>query len=162
MLIGKRNLSVTLKWIRPLSSGLLLFFLSGCAISPLDESDPDPSLNWCPPLLNCVSTEAVSFLHSIDEFELIKPVNEAWPDILAAVSSLPRTEIKHQYEGYLYAKSYSSVFQFVDYLEVLYVAEEQRLSVRSSSMLGLLDFFVNYLRTESLRERLIERGVIRP
>jgi len=81
---------------------------------------------------------------------------------VAAVAALPRTEIKHQYQGYLYAKSYSSVFQFIDYVEVLYVDEDQTLSVRSSSMLGLLDFFVNYFRTETLRDNLQANGVIGP
>ncbi len=139
---------------------LSISVLSGCAISPLSETDPDRDLNWCPPLLNCVSTEADTFLHSIDQFQLIKPIDEAWPDIVAAVAALPRTEIKHQYQGYLYAKSYSSVFQFIDYVEVLYVDEDQTLSVRSSSMLGLLDFFVNYFRTETLRDSLQANGVI--
>jgi len=150
--------------LRLLASAILVFFLSqlsGCMIFPLQQQDTNQSLNWCPPLPNCVSTEAISFIHSIEKFELTKPVDEAWPEIRTALSELPRTEIQHEYTGYLYAKSYSRIFHFVDYIEVLYKRESNSLSVRSSSLLGISDLFVNYLRTEELREKLITRGLIR-
>jgi uncharacterized protein (DUF1499 family) len=130
-------------------------------VFPLDESNDDRSLNWCAPLHNCASTEASTFVHSIQPFELKLPLEKAWPRILAAVDQLPGTEIQHQYFGYIYAKSYSDFFKFVDYVEILAVPNENRLNVRSSSLLGLTDMFVNYYRTELLRELLEEKGVIK-
>jgi uncharacterized protein (DUF1499 family) len=140
----------------------LITSLSGCMVFPLDESSTDRSLNWCPPLHNCASTEASTFVHSIQPFDLRLPLEQAWPIILQAVDNLPGTQIEHQYFGYIYAKSYSDFFKFVDYVEILAVPEEHRLNVRSSSALGLTDMFVNYYRTELLREILEQRGVIRP
>lgn len=141
---------------------LLLISLNACMVFPLERSNTDRSLNWCPPLHNCASTEASTFVHRIEPFKLILPLAQAWPLILQAVDQLPGTQIKHQYFGYLYAKSYSDFFKFVDYVEVLAIPDENRLNVRSSSLLGLSDMFVNYYRTELLRELLVAEGVISP
>jgi len=147
---------------RIMLGSLLLSRLSGCVVFPLEETDTTRSLYWCPPLHNCASTEATTFVHSIPPFELSIPLEKAWPIIQDAIASLPSTQIKHQYTGYIYAKSYSDLFKFVDYVEVLAIPEEKRLNVRSSSLLGLTDMFVNYLRTERLRAILEEKGVISP
>jgi len=141
--------------------GSLLFSgLCSCVVFPLEKTDSVRSLYWCPPLHNCASTEATTFIHSIPPFELIMPLDEAWPIIQHTISSLQGTQIEHQYSGYIYAKSYSNLFKFVDYVEILAVPDENRLNVRSSSLLGLTDMFVNYLRTEHLRTILEDKGVI--
>jgi uncharacterized protein (DUF1499 family) len=152
MTIATRIITITL---------LLSASLTGCIVSPLKESNPDRSLNWCPPLPNCVSTEAATFVHSIQSFSLDMPMNEAWPLIQETVNQLPRTNIEIEYPGYIYAKSHSAVFRFPDYFEVLAVPSENRLNVRSSALLGVTDFFVNYLRTEKFRDKLAEKGVIK-
>ena len=79
-----------------------------------------------------------------------------------AVESLPGATIEYEYNGYILAKSYSAVFHFLDYFEVLAVPEENRLNVRSSSLTAITDLFVNYFRTESFREALEGKGVIKP
>ena len=134
--------------------------LSGCLIFPLKQSDPVQALWWCPPLPNCASTEAVTFVHSIQPFELIMPYEQAWPLIRESVASLQGANIEHEYPGYIYAKTHTKVFHFLDYFEVLYVAQENRLNVRSSSLLGITDFFANYFRSEDFRTSLEEKGVI--
>jgi len=89
------------------------------------------------------------------------PIHEAWPLIRESVEALQGANIKYEYQGYIYARTYTRVFHFLDYIEVLYVAEEDRLNVRSSSLLGVTDFFTNYFRTENLREALEKKGVIK-
>jgi uncharacterized protein (DUF1499 family) len=138
----------------------LLSQLTACIIFPLKQTDQDRSLRWCPPLPNCASTEAVTFVHSIEPFELIIPVDKAWPLIRETVSQLVGTTIEHEYPGYLYAKTHSPVFHFLDYFEVLVVPESNRLNVRSSSLLGISDLSANYLRTENFRASLEIKGVI--
>jgi uncharacterized protein (DUF1499 family) len=88
-----------------LSTTLALSFtlLSGCMIFPLKQDDPDRSLYWCPPLPNCASTEAVTFVHSIQPYKLNMEWEEAWPVIREEVSSLQGTSIEHEYPGYIYA-----------------------------------------------------------
>lgn len=145
-----------------LLSALAILSLSGCMVFPLEEADTDRSLYWCPPLHNCASTEAGTFVHSIQPFELEMPLDEAWPHVRDAVENLPGTTIEYEYNGYIFAKSYSAVFHFLDYFEVLAVPEENRLNVRSSSLTAITDLFVNYFRTESFREALEGKGVIKP
>lgn len=138
-----------------------LLLLSGCVTLPLAESNSKQTLNWCPPLPNCASTESATFVHSIQPFELAMPVQQAWPIIRASIEELPRMAIKREYPGYIYAKSYSAVFKFLDYFEVLAVPEEQRLMVRSSSLLGISDLGVNARRTQEFRQNLKGKGVIK-
>ena len=89
------------------------------------------------------------------------PLDDAWPLIRESVIELGNTSIEHEYSGYIYAKSYTPVFHFLDFFEVLAVPDEHLLNVRSSSLLGLTDLFVNYLRTKRFRESLSEKGVIK-
>ena len=140
---------------------LSLFFLQGCVVFPLEKASIDRSLYWCPPLLNCASTEAETFFHSIQSFELSMPLDEAWPLIRLSIVELAHTSIEHEYPGYIYAKSYTPVFHFLDYFEVLAVPKENRLNVRSSSLLGLTDLFTNYRRTELFRELLIDKDILK-
>jgi uncharacterized protein (DUF1499 family) len=136
--------------------------LSGCVVFPESAANPEPSLYWCPPLHSCVSTEAISFIHSIKPFELILPLNEAWPIIRQVVEDMQGTSIQAEHDGYIYAHSYTRFFHFLDFFEVLAVPTENRLNVRSSSLLALTDLFANYLRTERFREALEMKGVIKP
>ena len=147
--------------LKPVLASFLCLTLSGCFIFPLKQSDTDRSLNWCLPRHTCASTEAVTFVHSIQPFHLAMPVEQAWPHIRNAVLALDNASIEHEYTGYIYAKTYTPVFHFLDYFEVLYVESESRLNVRSSSFLGLTDFFTNYVRTQTFREQLEEKGVIK-
>jgi uncharacterized protein (DUF1499 family) len=140
---------------------LTICLLSGCLVLPLKQSDEDRSLYWCPPLLNCVSTEAVTPVHHIKPFVLAVSFDKAWPVIKDSVSKLDRTSIKVEYDGYLYAKSHSPVMEFVDYLEVLYIAKSHSLNVRSSSLLGIWDVGINKNRTELLRKLLIKNGIVK-
>ena len=136
----------------------VLLAMTGCVVFPLQQDEQPQALNKCPPLPNCASTEASTAVHRIPAFKLKLPLNEAWPLVRQTVAELPRVSIRTEYPGYIYAKSYSKVFKFVDYFEVL--AEQDRLRVRSSSLLGISDLGVNKKRTQALREQLQEKGVI--
>jgi len=150
-----------IQFIKRASVLVLTVSLCGCIIFPLKQTDSNRSLRWCPPLPNCASTEGVTFVHSIQPYELKMPLAQAWPLIRETVSNLQGTTIEHEYPGYIYAKTYTRVFHFLDYFEVLLVPEQNRLNVRSSSLLGITDFFANYIRTENFRESLEEQGVIK-
>jgi len=139
----------------------IMLTISACSVTtPMDPNHLSPKLTDCPPTPNCASTETDNIVHRIEPFILAAPADQAWPQIVKTVSDMPRTTVKTERPGYLYAKSYSKVFHFVDYLEVLSVPKENRLAVRSSSMLGLSDLGVNAKRTETLRKALQEKGII--
>ena len=147
--------------LKPIAFLFIALLASHCIFIPSRDRSAERGLFWCPPLPNCASTESwIPYLHGVDPFVLKMPLDEAWPIVVATVEEMERTEIEESYEGYIYAKAYSRVFHFIDFFEVLAIPERNQLSVRSSSMLGITDFWVNYRRVERLREPLIQKGVI--
>jgi uncharacterized protein (DUF1499 family) len=101
------------------------------------------------------------FYNSVEPFSLSVPADTAWGGVRKAVSSLPRTTIVEERPGYIHAKCTSLVFRFVDNLELLLVPDRGIISVRSSSVIGLFDFGVNYLRIRKLRGILTEEGILK-
>ena len=141
---------------------IVTLMLSSCVVLPKSNVQPSTHLSGCLPFPNCVSTQSSSIIHAIDSFDLIVPLAQAWPDVENAVLNLPNTQIKKNGVFYVYAKSYSEVFRFVDYVEVLGVADTNQLQVRSSSLLGLSDLGVNRRRSNALRNALIAKGLLAP
>lgn len=139
--------------------GVLSLMLSACVVLPKTSEDLD-SLSGCLPFPNCVSTQSASPIHKLNNFTLTQPIDQAWPKILAQVESLPNIKIVQQDGFYVYAKAYSQLFRFVDYVEVFGREDSNELQVRSSSMLGLSDLGVNRNRVEQLREGLHRNGLI--
>ena len=141
---------------------IVTLMLSSCVVLPKSNIQPDTQLSGCLPFPNCVSTQSSSIIHSIDSFDLIMPLAQAWPVIEDTVLSLPNTKIKKADVFYIYAKSYSELFRFVDYVEVLGITDTNQLQVRSSSLLGFSDLGVNRRRSHELRDALIAKGLLAP
>ena len=88
------------------------------------------------------------------------PPREAWHEIRAAVTALPRTRIVQQTSDYLHAECRSQWLGFVDDLELHLRPEKHAVAVRSAARLGHWDFGVNRARVEQLRSDLVKRGVL--
>jgi uncharacterized protein (DUF1499 family) len=147
---------------------LMMLFLitaclvAGCSGSHLIVKDGENlGLSQCLPLPNCVSSESWLFYNNVTPFTLAVPADRALDVVREVISSLPRTEIVEEHPGYIHAKCTSLVFRFVDNLEVLITADKGIISVRSSSVIGLFDFGVNYRRVENLRRILTEKGIVK-
>jgi len=91
----------------------------------------------------------------------MRPASEIWPEVRTALLKLPRTTIVAEDHHYLHAECRSSVFGFVDDLEIQLQPRERVLAVRSVSRTGYYDFGVNRRRVETLRGLLRNRGIIR-
>jgi uncharacterized protein (DUF1499 family) len=61
---------------------------------------------------------------------------------------------------YLHAEVKSRVFRFVDDLELLLDPASGVVGIRSASRVGYSDLGVNRRRVETLRQQLIQAGVI--
>jgi uncharacterized protein (DUF1499 family) len=136
--------------------------LIGCSGNHLIVKDNNAlELCQCLPLPNCVSSNSWVFFNSVAPFETAISADKAWSMVREVVGRLPRTEIVEEHPGYIHAKCRSLVFRFVDNLELLLEPDKGIISVRSSSVIGLFDFGVNYRRVENLRRELIKKGIIR-
>ncbi|MGC8118911.1 DUF1499 domain-containing protein [Marinobacter sp. VGCF2001] len=147
-----------LMFILPIAT---LAILSGCAST--DDVPPNGTqftLDGCPPFMNCVSTSADKQRHAIEPIRLVEPLNESsWEMIRAEALKLPGASLNHVRYGYADITCYSDIVGFPDYLEILIDPDQQKLNVRSQSLLGFYDMGVNRQRVELLRSRLVERGI---
>jgi len=115
----------------------------------------------CPDSPNCVCSDAVDPSHRVTAFALAMAPSEAWNEIRAAVTALPRTRIVKRTSDYLHAQCSSALFGFVDDLELhLRTPHGGTVAVRSAARIGYWDFGVNRARVERLHSDLVRRGVI--
>jgi uncharacterized protein (DUF1499 family) len=138
---------------------MLLFSCAGARPSHLGTRDS--RLAPCPGSPNCVSSDDGDAAHSIASLQLALPAEEAWSAVLAAVRSLPRTEIVTHSDDYLHAECSSAVFGFIDDLELHLRPTQGLVAVRSAARLGRSNLGVNRRRVESLRSVLTQQGVVR-
>jgi uncharacterized protein (DUF1499 family) len=133
----------------------------GCSGKHLKvKSDDSLALKGCTPLPNCVSSTTWILYNKTSDFKLKVSGEKAWPKIKQVVSDMKRTEIKESSDVYIHAQSKSMVFRFVDNLELLRHPGTDTVSVRSSSMIAIFDFFVNRMRIHKLRKELRESDLI--
>ena len=142
-----------------LIASIPLLSCSGKRPSNLGVSDS--RLAPCPASPNCLSSDAHDSAHKIPPFQLTKPATGVWQVVRELVSKLPRTRIVNETSDYLHAESRSSVFGFVDDLELHLRPSAGVIAVRSAARLGYSDFGVNRRRVESLRTALISREMVR-
>lgn len=114
----------------------------------------------CPSSSNCVSSDASDADHRVEAFALAAPANDAWRIIREEVANLPRTTVVDETADYLHAECASSLFGFVDDLELHLRASGKVVAIRSASRVGYSDLGANRRRVERLRESLRERGIV--
>lgn len=156
-------MALYLKKFLPASGLVIVMIMAGCSGNKPDSIGVQNNrLSACPGSPNCVASDAQDTEHRLEPFQLIGNSGTGWPNIVAAVTSTPRTTVISQTDNYLHAECRSRVFRFVDDLELLLDEENGIISIRSAARLGKSDFGVNRKRIESLRQALTEKGVIRP
>lgn len=129
--------------------------------TPSNLGIADSRLAPCPDSPNCLSSDAHDGRHKTPPFQLAGAPNEVWVVAREIVAALPRTRIVKETPEYLHAECRSSVFGFVDDLELHLRPATGIIAVRSAARLGYADFGVNQRRIETIRAALISRGVIR-
>ena len=113
----------------------------------------------CPASPNCVSSDASDDPHKVLAIKFNVLANDAWQITKQTVVKLPRTQIVSETPDYLHAECTSTVFGFVDDLELHLRLSDGIIAIRSASRLGHSDFGVNRERVETLRVLLIKQGI---
>lgn len=137
-----------------------LISCSGKRPSNLGVSDSE--FAPCPSTPNCVSSDASASdaQHHISPLQLDATQKEIWQIIRETVIEMPRTRIIDETADYLHAECTSALLGFVDDLELHHRTDETLIAIRSASRLGSSDFGVNRKRVETLRDLLINRGIV--
>lgn len=128
---------------------------------PLNLGVSDGALAACPDTPNCVSSDAKDAKHQIQNYSLAVAPDEAWQAVRESVLKLSGTKIVNESDGYLHAECSSTVFGFVDDLELHLRPDEGSIAIRSAARLGHSDFGVNRKRIEQLRLMLTDQGVLK-
>jgi uncharacterized protein (DUF1499 family) len=131
------------------------------APAPLDYDAFDDEFEECPESPNCVSSLANDERHRIEPISLASDDPEVWLSVVRRIRDDSKATIIIQSDYYLMAEYRSTVFAFVDDLELLLRDDRTTVDVRSASRLGYWDWGVNRARVEKLRESLQKDGLAR-
>ncbi len=133
---------------------IALFVLGQVSSSGAAPGLVDNRLARCPDTPNCVCSE-----YPDDSAHFIKPIalsgtdpSDALENARAVISALGG-KIQSDAENYLAATFTSSLFRFVDDLEIRLDAIQRVLHVRSASRVGRSDLGANRRRVETIRSR---------
>jgi uncharacterized protein (DUF1499 family) len=141
--------------IKIISIFSILLTLTACSKGV--DSMPDKSKMMCADKPNCISTLETRADFSAAPFTLNSP-NATIESIAQIAEQLKGAKIAVMSENYVRIESTSTVFRFVDDLELR--IEGSNLIVRSESRTGHSDFGVNKKRVEQLRMMLLEQNII--
>lgn len=111
----------------------------------------DGRLKACARASNCVNTQDAS--SGVAPLRFSDPPAAAWRRLHSVISSLPRTAVLADSDGYLRVETASRVYGFRDDLEALLDADAGAIHLRSASRVGLKDRGVNRRRIELVRQR---------
>jgi len=121
----------------------------------------DGRLSTCPSSPNCVCSDDDNGSHSIEPLRLAITPADAWSAVGQTVRDLPGARVVSNSADYLHAECTSSLFGFVDDLELHLRPAEGIIAIRCASSLGYSDFGVNRRRVEKLRAVLQQKKIIR-
>lgn len=116
------------------------------------------ALGRCPPSPNCVSSIARDEEHGIAPLDFgERPPDEVQNILQAIITATAGAAIIEVKADYLYAEYTSSIWGFVDDVELYFPAGESFVHVRSASRIGHSDLGANRDRIEALRDALNAR-----
>ncbi len=113
----------------------------------------DNALQACPNTPNCVCSESkVSGEHFIEPLEQVSlSSTDVFSKANSIITQMGGTIVKQE-GNYLAATFSSSLFQYVDDLEIRFDEEQKTLHFRSASRVGKSDFGINRKRVESIKK----------
>jgi uncharacterized protein (DUF1499 family) len=99
-----------------------------------------------------VCSQDSSTQHLIDAITYHGERSDAHRRLIAALATIPRTEIIAHTDTYLHATATTLIMRYTDDLEFLIDDSNKRIEVRSLSRIGYSDLGTNRKRVEALRE----------
>ncbi len=124
--------------------------LAGCSNSPSKPQNPHvlPECGWLP---NCINSQSG---RGAQASEPIRANAEQWQKLKAWIALQEDWEIIVDDGNFMQAIVTTPLMNFRDDVQLLFLADDQLIQVRSSSQLGLSDLGTNARRVETLRDQL--------
>ena len=132
---------------------MILFVIKGRASQQGQASGlQSGTLAACPSSPNCVSSEAgTAASHSIAALSYAGAPEQAWQRVISAVNATGG-RVQADTGDYLAATYHSSLFGFVDDLELRLDSENNQIQIRSASREGYSDMGANKKRITALQQ----------
>ncbi|MDH5446930.1 MAG: DUF1499 domain-containing protein [Gammaproteobacteria bacterium] len=108
-------------------------------------------LQACPESPNCVCSEYPDVQAFIEPLRYSIAHADAWQSIKSAISHTGGKIVKEK-GGYIHAQFYSTIFRFIDDVELRMDENRFLINVRSASRVGRSDLGVNRKRIEKIRK----------
>ena len=127
----------------------IIFLLAGCSSSP-EKPATDATLPACGPMPNCVNSQT-------DGSGAIAPLKASaleWQQLKVWLASQDGWTITVDEGEFLQAVVITPLMRFRDDFQLMFMAEEGLIHVRSSSRLGIGDMGANRRRVDMLRSEL--------
>ena len=118
-----------------------------------DESSSRIPIFPCPDKPNCVSSLAGDKDRRVPPLTYSGDLDRARERILGILNGFERVKIVVAEKDYIHAEFRSSLFRFVDDLQLFFSPDEKIVHVKSASRTGYYDFGVNRKRIDRLREQ---------
>jgi len=135
-----------------LGIGLFAWRSHASRLSPPTLDLVEGRLRPCPDRPNCVASEASSGEHLVAALPYRNADRAGSERALAtALASLPRTRIQRRQGDYWHATQESTLFRFIDDIELRFDDGSRSIHLRSASRVGYSDLGVNRERIEALR-----------
>ena len=129
----------------------ILFSLSFLAIS-VDKSSIRMKLKQCPNSPNCVSSQSSSATHKIAPISYKTSIGVARERIKKIILALPHTQLMQETDLFFHFEFKTSIFKFVDDVEIIFDDSKKLIHLRSASRVGHWDLGANRRRVEEIRK----------
>ncbi|MDO8704582.1 MAG: DUF1499 domain-containing protein [Sulfuricaulis sp.] len=116
----------------------------------------DGRLRPCPGTPNCVNSEDQGKPWYIEPLSFKNPTAESWKNITRAIQEMGG-KVEIDKNGYIRATFMTSVFRFVDDLELRLDKNNAVIQVRSASRVGRSDMGLNRKRVNELRAKFSQK-----
>jgi uncharacterized protein (DUF1499 family) len=131
---------------------LATMFLGG-TLAMGDKPSSRSLIPPCPDKPNCVSSLAEDEDRRVAPLTYSGDLDRAREKILGILNGFEKVKIVVVEKDYIHAEFRSSLFRFVDDVQLYFPPDEKIVHVRSASRTGYYDFGVNRRRIDRLREQ---------
>ena len=115
------------------------------------EADRPDKFSPCPDSPNCVSSQSTDKAHFIEPLHYAGSLADARQKLIDILENTKRVRLVKVEKDYIHAEFRSSIFQFIDDLELYFPPDQTIIHVKSASRKGYYDFGANRRRVERLR-----------
>ena len=117
------------------------------------SADRPDKFSPCPDSPNCVSSQSTDKARFIEPLHYAGSLADARQKLIDILENTKRVRLVKVETDYVHAEFRSSIFQFIDDVELYFPPDQAIIHVKSASRKGYYDFGANRRRVERLRSR---------